>query len=111
MWRGGSLQPSGTVPDRRWRGAPDHGATRAACGLLAQQFLARGIGPGKVVSFMLPNWHEAAAIYLAATLVGAVAHPVVPQLRDNEVVLHAGRQRQPHDLRSGSSFAASTIAR
>ncbi len=53
--------------------------------LLAQQFLSRGIGPGKVVSFMLPNWHEAAVIYLAATLVGAVAHPVVPQLRDNEV--------------------------
>lgn len=52
---------------------------------LAQHLLARGIGPGKVVSFMLPNWHEAAAIYHAATLVGAVAHPIVPQLRDSEV--------------------------
>jgi len=52
---------------------------------IAQQLLARGIGPGKVVSFMLPNWHEAAAIYLAATLAGAVAHPIVPQLRDSEV--------------------------
>jgi acyl-CoA synthetase (AMP-forming)/AMP-acid ligase II len=52
---------------------------------IAQHLLARGIGPGKVVSFMLPNWHEAAAIYLAATLAGAVAHPIVPQLRDSEV--------------------------
>jgi cyclohexanecarboxylate-CoA ligase len=52
---------------------------------IAQQLLARGIGPGRLVSFMLPNWHEAAAIYLAATLVGAVAHPIVPQLRDSEV--------------------------
>jgi acyl-CoA synthetase (AMP-forming)/AMP-acid ligase II len=54
-------------------------------GLIAQHLLARGIGPGKVVSFMLPNWHEAAAIYLATTLAGAVAHPIVPQLRDSEV--------------------------
>lgn len=53
--------------------------------LIARQLLVRGIGPGKVVSFMLPNWHEAAAIYLAATLAGAVAHPIVPQLRDSEV--------------------------
>ncbi len=52
---------------------------------LAQHLLARGIGHGSVVSFMLPNWHEAAAIYLAATLTGAVAHPIVPQLRDSEV--------------------------
>jgi len=54
-------------------------------GLIAQHLLARGIGRGKVVSFMLPNWHEAAAIYLAATLAGAVAQPIVPQLRDSEV--------------------------
>ena len=53
--------------------------------LIAQQLLARGIGPGNVVSFMLPNWREAAAIYLATTLAGAVAHPIVPQLRDSEV--------------------------
>lgn len=52
---------------------------------MARQLLARGIGPGKVVSFMLPNWHEAAVLYLAATLAGAVAHPIVPLLRDSEV--------------------------
>jgi acyl-CoA synthetase (AMP-forming)/AMP-acid ligase II len=52
---------------------------------MAGHLLARGVGPGKVVSFMLPNWHEAGIVYLAATLVGAVAHPIVPQLRDSEV--------------------------
>ena len=40
---------------------------------------------GSVVSFMLPNWHEAAVIYLAATLAGMVAHPILPSLRDREL--------------------------
>lgn len=38
-----------------------------------------------VVSFMLPNWHEAAVIYLAATLAGMVANPILPSMRDNEL--------------------------
>jgi acyl-CoA synthetase (AMP-forming)/AMP-acid ligase II len=38
-----------------------------------------------VVSFMLPNWHEAAVIYLAATLAGMVVNPVLPSLRDREL--------------------------
>jgi len=37
------------------------------------------------VSFMLPNWHEAAVIYLAATLAGMVVNPILPSLRDQEV--------------------------
>jgi acyl-CoA synthetase (AMP-forming)/AMP-acid ligase II len=41
--------------------------------------------PGGVVSFMLPNWHEAAAIYLGATLAGMVAHPILPSLRDRDL--------------------------
>lgn len=51
---------------------------------LAQALLAR-IPPGSVVSFMLPNWHEAAVIYLAATLAGMVANPILPSLRDREL--------------------------
>lgn len=38
-----------------------------------------------VVSFMLPNWHEAAIIYLACNLAGMVAHPILPSLRDREL--------------------------
>jgi len=40
---------------------------------------------GSVVSFMLPNWHETAVIYLAATLAGMVAHPVLPSLREHDL--------------------------
>jgi acyl-CoA synthetase (AMP-forming)/AMP-acid ligase II len=51
---------------------------------LAQALLARA-PPGSVVSFMLPNWHEAAVIYLGATLAGMVVNPILPSLRDREL--------------------------
>jgi acyl-CoA synthetase (AMP-forming)/AMP-acid ligase II len=51
---------------------------------LAHTLLAR-MPPGSVMSFMLPNWHEAAVIYLAATLAGMVVNPVLPSLRDREL--------------------------
>src|SRR5262249_12846332 len=51
---------------------------------LAQAFLARA-EPGSVVSFMLPNWHEAALIYLAASLAGMVVNPILPSLREREL--------------------------
>jgi cyclohexanecarboxylate-CoA ligase len=48
------------------------------------------IPTGSVVSFMLPNWYEAAVIYLAATMAGMVANPILPSLRDRELlfILH-----------------------
>jgi acyl-CoA synthetase (AMP-forming)/AMP-acid ligase II len=52
--------------------------------LLARAMLARA-EPGSVVSFMLPNWHEAATIYLAAQLAGMVVNPILPSLRDREL--------------------------
>ncbi len=51
---------------------------------LANALLAR-MPTGSAVSFMLPNWHEAAVIYLAATLAGMVVNPILPSLRDSEV--------------------------
>lgn len=51
---------------------------------LAQVLRAR-VPAGSVVSFMLPNWHEAAVIYLAATLAAMVVNPVLPSLRDHEL--------------------------
>jgi acyl-CoA synthetase (AMP-forming)/AMP-acid ligase II len=51
---------------------------------LAHTLLAR-MPPGSVVSFMLPNWYEAAVIYLAATLAGMVVNPVLPSLRGHEL--------------------------
>jgi len=51
---------------------------------LAQTLM--GLMPaGSVVSFMLPNWHEAAVIYLGATLAGMVVNPILPSLRDREL--------------------------
>lgn len=41
--------------------------------------------PGSVVSFMLPNWHETAVIYMAATLAGMIAHPILPSLREHDL--------------------------
>jgi acyl-CoA synthetase (AMP-forming)/AMP-acid ligase II len=54
-------------------------ATQLATGLLAR------MPTGSVVSFMLPNWHEAAVIYLAATLAGMVVNPILPSLRDHDL--------------------------
>jgi acyl-CoA synthetase (AMP-forming)/AMP-acid ligase II len=51
---------------------------------LALAMLARGPA-GSVISFMLPNWHEAAVIYLAATMAGMVVHPLLPNLRDRDI--------------------------
>ena len=51
---------------------------------LSQALLARAPS-GSVLSFMLPNWHEAAVIYMAATLAGMVVNPILPSLRDREL--------------------------
>lgn len=59
-------------------------ALHAQAEALAQALLAR-IPVGSVVSFMLPNWHEAAVIYLGATLAGMVVNPILPSLRDHEL--------------------------
>jgi cyclohexanecarboxylate-CoA ligase len=65
--------------------------TRLDCATLSAQ--ATGLAnalmgrmpTGSTVSFMLPNWHEAAVIYLAATLAGMVVNPILPSLRDHDL--------------------------
>ncbi|MBV8965152.1 MAG: AMP-binding protein [Mycobacteriaceae bacterium] len=44
---------------------------------LAAGLRARGVGPGDVVAFQLPNWMEAAATFWASALLGAVTVPIV----------------------------------
>jgi acyl-CoA synthetase (AMP-forming)/AMP-acid ligase II len=51
---------------------------------LAGALLTR-MRPGSVVSFMLPNWYEAAVVYLGATLAGMIVNPILPSLRDHEL--------------------------
>ncbi|MBI5738616.1 MAG: AMP-binding protein [Mycolicibacterium neoaurum] len=47
--------------------------------------MSRRMRVGSVVSFMLPNWHEAAIVYLAAAISGMVVNPILPSLRDSEL--------------------------
>jgi acyl-CoA synthetase (AMP-forming)/AMP-acid ligase II len=58
----------------------DRLSARAALGLLAL-----GVAPGDVVAYQLPNWWEAAVIFLAAARIGAVVNPVLPIFRAREL--------------------------
>lgn len=60
---------------RPWRGTfadVERTARRLAAGLRH-----RGVGPGDVIAMQLPNWMEAAAVFWAAALLGAVVVPIV----------------------------------
>ncbi|MGC6476348.1 MAG: AMP-binding protein [Parvibaculales bacterium] len=52
---------------------------------LAASLCDMGILQGDVVSFQMPNWHEAAVINLACAVAGFVANPIVIIYRHNEV--------------------------
>jgi cyclohexanecarboxylate-CoA ligase len=58
----------------------DRLAQRAALGLLAL-----GVAPGDVIAYQLPNWWEAAVLFVAAARVGAVVNPVLPLFRAREL--------------------------
>jgi acyl-CoA synthetase len=44
---------------------------------LAAGLRSRGVGPGDVVAFQLPNWMEAAAVFWASAFLGAITVPIV----------------------------------
>src|SRR5262245_41115246 len=77
------------APDRLLLIEGDRRVTRAeawdAASRLATFFLSRGLEPGDVVSFQLPNWIEAAVIALAARRCGLVLNPIPPTYRESEV--------------------------
>ena len=52
---------------------------------LAAGLSQRGLRPGQVVAFQLPNWIEAAVVNIAAAMLGLVVNPIVPIYRDKEV--------------------------
>jgi acyl-CoA synthetase len=62
---------------------------------LAAGLQARGVGPGDVVAFQLPNWMEAAATFWASALLGAVVVPIVHFYGRKEVsyILTAARPK------------------
>ena len=52
---------------------------------LAGFFLSRGLKPGDVISFQLPNWTETGVIALAARMTGLVINPIPPIYRESEL--------------------------
>jgi acyl-CoA synthetase (AMP-forming)/AMP-acid ligase II len=60
---------------RPYRGTFGDGAGLAR--RVAGGLRARGVGPGDLVAFQLPNWLEAAATFWAVAMLGAVPVPIV----------------------------------
>ena len=52
---------------------------------LGSALVRRGLRPGAVVSFQLPNWHEACVINLACALYGFVLNPLLPMYRERDL--------------------------
>jgi cyclohexanecarboxylate-CoA ligase len=52
---------------------------------VAASLAGLGVGPGEVVSWQLPNWHEAVILHHAVLRLGAVSNPIVPIYRQREV--------------------------
>ena len=71
---------------------------------------ARGVRPGAIVVWQLPNWWEAVAFCWAVWRCGAIASPITPTLRAREVgfILEQTGARLiavPHEFR-GTDYAA-----
>jgi len=58
----------------------EHCSRRVALGLQAL-----GFGPGDVIAYQLPNWWEAAAVFLGAARLGATVNPLLPIFREAEL--------------------------
>ncbi|MES4793046.1 MAG: AMP-dependent synthetase [Chloroflexota bacterium] len=98
----------GTILERGLSSHPDlavkiHSTTRPYQGTYASALelarrvagglRARGIGPGDVVAFQLPNWIEAAATFWGVTFLGAVVVPIVHFYGPKEVGYILSRTR------------------
>lgn len=56
-----------------------------AAGRVAAFLKEAGVGPGDFVSFQLPGWAEFTVVYVACLKAGAVANPVLPNYRIEEL--------------------------
>ena len=59
---------------RPWSGT--FGEVEQIARRLAAGLRERGVGPGDVIAFQLPNWMEAAAVFWASAFLGAVIVPI-----------------------------------
>ncbi|MET8209920.1 AMP-binding protein [Streptomyces sp. NPDC005373] len=78
---------------RPWAGT--FGQVEQTARRLAAGLRERGVGPGDVIAFQLPNWMEAAAVFWASALLGAVVVPIVHFYGPKEVgyILRSTRPR------------------
>ncbi|MEU6541199.1 AMP-binding protein [Streptomyces sp. NPDC047000] len=76
---------------RPWTGT--FGEVELAARRLAAGLAERGVGPGDVVVMQLPNWMEAAAVFWASALLGAVVVPVVHFYGPKEIAYILGATR------------------
>lgn len=60
---------------------------------LATALAGRGIGRGDVVAFQLPNWWETAVLFTAIARLGAIANPLLPMLRERELLFMLRQSR------------------
>ncbi|HEX7876222.1 MAG TPA: AMP-binding protein [Sphingobium sp.] len=76
-------------PDRIFQIEGDRRTTRAEVWgqslRLAAFFLSRGLKPGDIVSFQLPNWSETPVLSLAARMCGLAINPIPPIYRESEL--------------------------
>jgi cyclohexanecarboxylate-CoA ligase len=96
-WRAADIWNDETLLDRLTAAPSEHlalvdGETRVTIGELrgrSQRFAAglaaRGVAPGDVVCWQLPNWWDAVALCWAIWRVGAIASPITPTLRAHEL--------------------------
>jgi cyclohexanecarboxylate-CoA ligase len=99
LWPDEPLGDTLTLAARRWGhrvAVVDH-STRITFGRLdelsrrlATVLLRCGVVPGDVVCLQLPSWWETIALTVASWRVGAVANPVLPNLRAREMAAITG---------------------
>lgn len=65
---------------RRWT----YRALDEAVNRFASALHGRGVGPGDVVSWLLPNRAEAVVVHLGAIRLGAISNPIIPIYRHRE---------------------------
>jgi cyclohexanecarboxylate-CoA ligase len=72
-----------------------YGDLEASVQAVASGLAELGVGRGEVVSWQLPNWHEAVTLHHAVLRLGAVSNPIVPIYRQREVgyILAQARSR------------------
>ncbi len=89
------------TPWARWTGRPRS---------LASSLAGRGVGPGSVVLFQLPNWVEAGITFWGAAYLGAVVVPGRPFLRTEGGRLHPARRPRPTSSSPRTASGTATIS-